>query len=647
MGKAPNTPLWSQGADFFPRNEDFSAKLRMIGTRLRISSPMTASLLLLLALSPQTDHRTLHPQDAPIYIAAPQIQAYVDAYGTTAVGRVIDELKIQALIEGVSGLAGAQIEASFEEVSTLSWGEVQSIFRGMAGVSVSLSELADIKTLTALNDAQFVQDVEARLVADYIDSAAATAAFDQIYAAFDQVPGIEVGNEDLSAGRLSRFSLASGGSDEGAPSDAIEVLVLYREGKRLALFSPASWARGWGEGTSSAATKASPLGETQGLVLLEADLKGGGWDRADPLTQALMPLAEGFMGPYYTMWSRGGVWRAQLIDGRYHVDGHYPSSKGAQAFGATALGAEPFGLTHPEAAVAYTTSLDGSALLGILKAEGLGPDDATIGQAFCAELGDQVTISVPNNVSVMAAPGIQFAVPLKDSARAGEALAAWMADIEPKLPEGTSFVTKSYRRRELYTFSILPPKSGLSATMTEENSEGPGSFLNLGSILDSLSGMIKPTVVVAEDRLLVTLSATHAKRAVRALAKGSGAAPLAGGQWPEVAMEVSHADWIQVVAGLYRGVKGIAGMMFSAPGREVAPDLGQEGPDSDAPPSPTEFIQNLPGADVFAQHFKPARCWETRTPGGHRYHSESSFGPEAALLAFGGLSFFLGSSSGD
>jgi len=617
----------------------------MIGTLPRISSPMTASLLLLLALSPQADHRTLHPQDAPIYIAAPQIQAYVAAYGTTAVGRSIKEPKIQALIAGVSGLAGAQIAGGFEEASTLSWGEVQSIFRGMAGVSVSLSELADIKTLTAFNDTQFVQDVEARLVADYIDSASAAVAFDQIHATFGQVPGIEVGDEDLSVGRLSRFSLASGGSGEGAPSDPIEVLVLYREGKRLALFSPASWARGWGEGVPSAVTKASPLGEAQGLVLLEADLKGGGWDRADPLTQGLMPLAEGFMGPYYTMWSRGGVWRAQLIDGRYHVDGHYPSPKGAQAFGTTALDAEPFGLTHPEAAVAFTTSLDCSALLGILKAEGLGPDDSTVGQAFFAELGDRVTLSVPNNIGVMAAPGIQVAVPLIDSARAGEALAAWMADIEPKLPEGMSIETKAYRRRELYTFSFLPAKSDFSATMTEENSEGSGSFLNLGSILGSLSGMIKPTVVVAEDRLLVTLSATHAKRAVRGLAKGSGAAPLAGGEWPEVATEVSHADWIQVVAGLYRGVKGIAGMMSSSPGRD--PDAAPPSEAERISPSPAEFIQDLPGADVFSQHFKPARCWETRTAGGLRYHSESSFGPEVVILAFGGLSIFLGVSSED
>lgn len=628
----------------------------MIGARPRISSSMTVSLLLFLALSPQADHRALHPQDAPIYIAAPQIQAYVDAYGTTALGRAIEEPKIQALIGGVSGLAGAQIAASFEEAANLSWGEVQGIFRGMAGVSVSLSELADIKTLTALNDTQFVQDVEARLVADYVDSASATAAFDQIYGAFGQVPGIEVRNEDLSAGRLSRFSLAGGGADEGAPSAPIEAMVLYREGKRLALFSPASWARGWGKGVSSTATQASPLGEAQGLVLLEADLKGGGWDRADPLTQALMPLAEGFMGPYYTMWSRGGVWRAQLIDGRYHVDGHYPNPKDAQAFGTTGLGAEPFGLTHPEAAVAFTTSLDCSALLGILKAEGLAPDDSTFAQAFLAELGSQATISVPNNVSVMAAPGIQFAVPLKDSDRASEALAAWMEDIEPKLPEGTSFVTKGYRRRELYTFSFLPPQSDFSSTVTEENSEGLGGSLNLGSILDSLSGMIKPTVVVAEDRLLVTLSATQAKRAVRGLAKGSGTAPLAGGEWPEGTMEVSHGDWIQVVAGLYQGVKGIAGMMFRAPSLDVAPGTGQEGSGPDSPAlsevartslAYAELIQKLPGADVFSQHFKPSRSWETGTPGGLRYHSESSFGPEVALLAFGGLSIFLGVSSGD
>jgi hypothetical protein len=104
-------------------------------------------------------------------------------------------------------------------------------------------------------------------------------------------------------------------------------------------------------------------------------------------------------------------------------------------------------------------------------------------------------------------------------------------------------------------------------------------------------------------------------------------------------LEVSHADWIQVVAGLYGAIKGLASM--------ATPSLSEDETQSDQAPSRESLLLNLPEASTFSQHFAPARRWKTRVSSGIRYHSESSFGPEVSLFGVGGLGALLGFSSDD
>jgi len=647
----------------FARNEDFRLKLGMIATYHRIPPPMTVSLAFFLAFSPQVDHRALHPEDTPVYVALPQIQGYLDAYHETAVGRVLAEPEIQALVAGIRTVAGGDIAAGFEEVSSFAWGDAQSLLVGVEGLSISLSSVAEMDWGTALREGEIPAEFdqfEFRLVVDFVDPNLAARAYDRVHGALIKatgVVGIHVEVEDKARGpaHLTHFSVREGSPEQDPPEEVIEdvaetelddeqeigesreALVLFVQGSRLAMFSPQSWRRGWEPHPEALTQAASPLGEPKGLVVVEAELKEGLWDQSSDLTQALIPLAEGILGPYFTMLGRGGVWRVELYEGLYHVDGHFASARQFGVIGARALEGEPFDMTHPEAAVAFAASLDGEALEKLLRAEGLITDthrnpweslQSKGAQAFFAQLGERVIVSVPRNLSVMAAPGVHLAIPLKDSAKANEALESWMGALGQDPPEGFRLTKKAYRKTSLYTFEA--PRG---------NPDSEAMPAMLGGLLGNLTMMFKPTIVVAGDRLLVTLSATHAKRAVRALAKVKELppSPLAGGQWPQGSLEISHADWIQVVAGLYGAIKGLVSM--------AAPSLSEDETQPDQAPSRESLLRNLPEASTFSQHFAPSRRWKTRVSSGILYHSESSFGPELSLFGIGGLGGLVGFSS--
>lgn len=575
--------------------------------------PMQFFLPLLLALAPQGDHRPLHPVDAPIYFALPDLQGYLGLLEQTSAGRAFAEPAIQAIAEGIGGFAGDQIAEGFSSLSPLSWADSQALTNAATSLSLSLASLGDFELAFALLSGEPTPElasIEMRLVVDFQGPVHATQAFEAIAKTMGAGPPLEI--EDKSEG-AHRLIHARWTGDEG-PRD---LCTLRCEGSRLVIFSAASWSRGWQPRPVSGSTRVSLLGEAEGLVLMEAQLDGGLWTDAGPLAQALLPIAEGLFGPYATMLGRGGAWRVQFHRGQYLVDGMSPTPVAPAVLGGSPLAGEPFARTHPEAVVAFTTSLDPTALVRVMQAEGELKGGAA---AFLEQLGGRVTLSVPKNVSFLAAPGIQISVPLKDGPVAAKALDVWMESLGVDWGDGLRLVTKSYRRHNLYTL------------------EG----ITLGDDLPmNMGGMMSPTLVVTQDTLLVLLSATHAKRAVRALAKAKAgpAAPLAGAEWPEGVVEVSHADWIQVIGGIYNSVRGLAGMFLS---RE---DLDETGGDGGS--TLGDLIGQLPDAAVFAQHFAPARRWKIKTPRGIRYHSESSFGPELGILSLGAITAFFSLSEED
>lgn len=589
---------------------------------------MHSPLLLFLALVPQSDHRALHPADVPIYFALPDIQAYQQAFAGTAVGRAYAEPAIQVLVEGLEELSGADIKAGFDGLSPIPWGAAQGLLTGMTGASLSLSSLGNLEWISSAMEGEVspeLAQLELRIVADFQDEALAVVAFAAVMGAFVGLEefSLEVRDEPKqdeaqTDSQQTQFYWAEWKVPHEVEYEPHEVLTLRREGSRVILFSGPSWRRGWRQTSPSPSTRVSPLGAAQGLVLVEAELREGLWAGVGPLAQALMPLAEGLLGPYITMLGQGGSWRIQLHEGRYLVDGLTPLSGAPVVFGGRPLAGEPFDLTHPEAAVAFTTSLDSAALTKVLRAAGLVVDGA---EAFLGQLGDRVVISIPKGISVMSAPGVQLFVPLKSGSEAAEALEVWMGSLGVDWGGDLRLTTKAYRRQNLYTLEglVLGGDGGENLPV-------------------DVGGMMRPTAAVMGDTLLVTLSATHAKRAIRALARAKGPLPkpLAGGNWPEGAVEVSHADWIQVLAGLYNSITGLASLVLAAAEQDQSEGRSFQ-----------DLLQKLPEAKVFVQHFAPALRWKTRSSAGVRYHSESSFGPEWSLLAMSGLGATLGLSQGD
>ena len=244
----------------------------MIAPDLRIPPPMTASLAFLLALSPQVDHRALHPEDTPAYVALPRIQGYLDAYPETAAGRVFAEPEIQALVAGIRTVAGGDIAAGFEEVSSFAWGDAQSLLVGMEGISISISSVAAMDWGTALQEGEIPAEFDQfqfRLVVDFVDSNLAARAYDRVHGVLTKVPGaaaidVEVKGEARGPVHLAHFSVRTGGPEQDPPGESREALVLFVQGTRLALLSPQSWRRGWEPHPEAVTRAASPWASPRG-----------------------------------------------------------------------------------------------------------------------------------------------------------------------------------------------------------------------------------------------------------------------------------------------------------------------------------------------------------------------------------------------
>ena len=214
-------------------------------------------------------------------------------------------------------------------------------------------------------------------------------------------------------------------------------------------------------------------------------------------------------------------------------------------------------------------------------------------------LGDSVTFSMPNP-PLMAAPDLQISLALADRAKFMEGLDKLVASLRSEIEEaGYGIIdTKDYRDTLLTTveFTVDLDMEGLPMDPTK---------------------LIKPTLAVLEDRVLITMSQSFAKKVVRNAAKGEVEAHefLKSVSIPAGVSEFGYADWASMFGGLYSMGRSFAPMMAS--------QMGPEGLPFD--------LSKLPEAELFLRHFKPSVRWEKRVEGGMLHHSESSFGPDLLL----------------
>lgn len=551
---------------------------------------MIAPALLLAALAPLPvvstpavgDHLALHPEEASFAICIPDVPAMIEAYGGTAWARLLAEPEMEgalALLEGELG--GMQLESALG-LTGQPWSELLDSVRAVSISGPSMEEAFELFG-TLASPMGGLPSAKALLLLEAADEAAAQALSAAIR---EQMGAIAA---DAPGGWVA--------ANDGGP----ELRCAIRGGL-LELGLGGSVAAPEGARSSAARFEAR-----EGTVIMEARLAPQ-WEMAPGMGDLLQTLGEGFMGPWFTMASRGGDWRVVLDGDRFHTDGRFLASEGARV-----LGGKPLqGPSLPSiegAAVQMSYSVDPNGLARLLGVDGMAGPEAEAIKGLVSTMAGRLDISMSNKVSVLSAPPILVTAPVEDEGAAGAGLAALMGMMEQQLMGAATVSQKPYRKVPIYT---------LAAT------EGVDLPLELPLPID-LAGLVKPSFAVAEGQLMISTNASQLKRAIRARGKeAKGAYPVREGSGL-----ATQEDWMEVLASVYDGVLGLVGGLMGG----MAASLEEF--DAEMPANP---LDALPSSDLLRKHFRPASRWRRLEGETVRYHSESSFGPEF-LAVIPGVAF--------
>jgi hypothetical protein len=545
---------------------------------------MTSTALLLAALAPALlggprpagDHLALHPEDAAFTLSVPDVQALVDAYGGTAWGALLAEPELQPMLEMLDSLTGdltgelGLLDLPWMELM----GQVQAV--SMSGPSLG----AAFELFGAMQEGA-PPKADVLMLMDAVSEEAAVS----LQRAMGQQLGVEAAELDALGASSASWTL----SMPGAPPMRCE-----RSGSRLEL--ALGEARSVAEGSRSSASR---FGATAGVVVMEARLEPQ-WEAAAGVGDLLQTLGEGFMGPWFTMASRGGDWRVVLEGDRFVTDGWFPVTPGARALGGQPLGEAPVARLE-ETSVQVTYSLQAAELERSLGLEGVSELDAAAVRGLLGSLGDRATLSMSNKISVLSAPPLLLTIPVEDEAAARAGLEALMGVLEAQLAGAATVTNKPYRKNPLYTLEAV---------------EGIDLDLDLPLPID-LAGLLKPSFSVAGGALLVSTNASQLKRAIRSQGKeGEGVIAVEDGSGL-----ATEEDWMGVLAAAYDGVLALVGGFMGG----MTMGLEEAGMEGEAPQNP---LDALPPSDLLRKHFRPASRWRRIEGDLVRYHSESSFGPE-------------------
>jgi len=480
-------------------------------------------------------------------------------------------------------------------------------------------------------DDQRLDSLRLQLVLDFVDADTATSYLDNHTTGG---LGSGLGSAATLDGRElihktcgeSLVTLQHGARVIAFNSSADEAALLARIGGGApSLAGSPSWARGNGfpttaEGSAVVLDGFSNLGP--GLLQL-MDL---------PELGPVLSLAQGLLGTNVAMLTSGGRWRIALKDGRFVTDGFSPASNAFEVFGQQPLDAACMNWVQPEALVAWGAHFDRDALLAAVPEMfddgGEGGGEAVLGRLddtygfrpdrdLIAPLAPAAMLNLPKLASLISAPDMRLSIGLEDPETFAQGLEDLTKYVDGELGGFMTSKVSTYRKHKIYSFSFVSSGEGMS-----------------GLPVDPVA-MVKPTVAVLEDRILITLLPTYAKREIRrmteiakALEKGEEVTtehPAFGVEHlPEGAAEVAYADWGQFLAGIYGTARGLAPML-SGLGIELGFDP-----------------MTLPEPDVVFRYFEPSLRSKKAVEGGFLHHSESSFGPELLVAAAGAAGYGMG-----
>lgn len=609
-----------------------------------------------IAAVPQ-EHITLHPQSAAISLQVSDVQGLIATYKKTAGARMLADPELQAAVGLMMAGEGAppvdpmaMMMGRYDAmVASGDMAPLLSLASGLKSVSFSVDvpngDLFAFQQFTEQfgwdeKEQKMAEGMGLRLVADFVSEEAQEAMVALMSEEFINDVSRDM---EFQAMSLTREDAGAFGSksvtvwryasttDEELAVEMGTSMGLIAGGTRMALVmgnvDVMDFVDVLGSGTADANAMATyaagrkAIGGVQGVPVFEAHInpyiESIVMD-AEPLALPLLDLVEGLVGPMASMVIRGGHWRLSLdpVTGQFIMEGaHAPSKAGATAglLGASPVDASALTLAHPDALVTTVTSLDKNVLVNLLNemAKMEGPEafdelDANYGfrpdRDLAQPLGSAVSYSLPKLGSLLAAPNLMLAMDLDDKDGFLRGMDG-LFKLAGEAGEGITVTRETYKGiSTLYKLSM------------------PGLFedLPLEGLPVDLSKIIEPTIAVLEDRVVITMNRTHAKKEVRRvrnlLKEGAvqtfhagimGLGDLKG------ATTVSYADWAGFVGGIYSQLKAFGPMLAGA--------------------LPVD-VTALPSADVLTRHFLPSER-RVRVVGELvRHSSRSSFGPEMTAL---------------
>ncbi|MEZ6019388.1 MAG: hypothetical protein R3F17_04575 [Planctomycetota bacterium] len=207
-------------------------------------------------------------------------------------------------------------------------------------------------------------------------------------------------------------------------------------------------------------------------------------------------------------------------------------------------------------------------------------------QDILANLGNDWISTMPlESIGVSSLPGVSYWIDLKDRRAMQAGLQKLTPIVEAESDGEFSLVEKRYRNHVMFTLKSTDP----------------------GNPLES---MLQPTVVLLEDRMLITLSRQHAikeiKRATAPEEERQVHAHFGPASMPPGAIvEMAYSDWAKVLGRLYTSAKSFLPMILGGESRRPGRCAG--GSDGSARPQPV--------CALLRTHHAPPRAHQRRCPG--------------------------------
>ncbi|MEZ5975026.1 MAG: hypothetical protein R3E96_09350 [Planctomycetota bacterium] len=606
-------------------------------------------LLLPLALSaPQVEGPSIHhPSDALAYFEIADVQAAYRAYQASSYGEMLADPQVRAALEkafrqeaGSMGDLQTFVDRNLEVLTDGVWSEIKPALAGLNRLSGSV-------TLHGMTPKQVVETFRSdggghgmRMLMDHLHV--------HVRAEF-----LTPGTAETLLKVHSEKLLASPGGDQapiqqvqvaghaaeilslGASDGPVVSLVREQDVLHFILGSDPAAYLDQVEQQAGALTSASRfadgrsrVGGQEGTTLMEFS---GNYAQAFyhlcPEREYIVPVLdfiETMTGPDFDMILRGGYWRLSFRHpeatrpGMFITQAWQPDLKLGpydQLFTGTPLHAKSLADVAEDSVVASAMSVDQEVLVQLLRnifkdveedpfldweqQYGFRPE-----QDILANLGNDWISTMPlESIGVSSLPGVSYWIDLKDRRAMQAGLQKLTPIVEAESDGEFSLVEKRYRNHVMFTLKSTDP----------------------GNPLES---MLQPTVVLLEDRMLITLSRQHAikeiKRATAPEEERQVHAHFGPASMPPGAIvEMAYSDWAKVLGRLYTSAKSFLPMIL---GGESPDDLGGVPVDLMALPDPT----------LFVPFFEPTMRHRERINGGVRVYVESSIGPELSTLMVGG-----------